>query len=471
MTIFSKAIRNKLKKKLPLPVSLDNSTVIADPVDVEGNIIGIYYSNWSPYKPREHFPHDIDFTRVTHIYYSFFIIDPKTGSLQSSDSWADFNLDLYKKIDPHLGNDLPKGCIGEFTYLKLKSQSNFKTIMSIGGWSNREAWPIVIRDENKLDKFIETSIEMMFEYGFDGIDLDWEFPEDDGYEPNMYLEICRRLRNKMDILENEIFGKTSVSSRPHFHLSIAAPGFRGKLNILPLQNMNQYINYWNVMCYDYYGEWSKLTGYHSNLYDDKNDHHYHKRRWGLSGDKLTANDAIQMILTDRKINSKKVILGMPAYGRGFTDLKVDDDYQGTYINKEYSGVGGASQGEPGIWRYNQLPLPQCKEEFDSLFVSAFTFDPKVKTFVGYDNVKSMEIKARYVRDLELGGGFWWESCGDDHKNPNRSLIKAFTKDIKVSENMISIFKDPATSAYYLTKFPNGFLKPFFHNSVFQEINK
>ena len=53
-------------------------------------------------------------------------------------------------------------------------------ILSIGGWSNRRAFPEIVRNADKFEMLVASSVETMFKYGFDGIDLDWEFPRDDG---------------------------------------------------------------------------------------------------------------------------------------------------------------------------------------------------------------------------------------------------------------------------------------------------
>lgn len=138
----------------------DNSLLISSE---RGLTSGIYYSNWSPYKARKHFPHDIDFRRLTEVFYSFLVVNGETGECQLSDEWSDVQMDLYKqmfsafeKVDlkrqfPQSSrNDLPLGCIGELFYLKYtdflskmggpEDVKNFKTIMSVGGWSNREAF-------------------------------------------------------------------------------------------------------------------------------------------------------------------------------------------------------------------------------------------------------------------------------------------------------------------------------------------
>lgn len=448
----------------------------------EGYTSGIYYSDWSPYPPRKHFPHDIDFSKVSHVYYAFFLVDGNTGQLKSSDEWSDFQMDLYKplavKLNELKGDNvdvdvsmglLPKGCVGELFYLRhtgildKNRARHFKVIMAVGGWSNREEFPKMVRDPRRVDAFITSCVDTMFKYGFDGIDLDWEFPQNDGFEPQMYLEMARRLRLRFDQLEQDIFA--GESNHPKFHLSIATPAFRDKMNVLPIREMNRYVDVWNMMTYDYHGEWSDRTGYHCNLYNGKNGkvsaQYKHGATSGGNIQGLDANSAIYDMINSFGVDSRKISLGMAAYGRGFTHVKIEGNDK-SLIGKKFHGVGGASEGEPGMWLYNQLPIKGSQEQYDADYVSAFCFDSKSRTFVGYDNVDSVQAKADYVKEMQLGGGFWWESCGDNHKDPERSLLNAFTGELQtIFKPTDSMYHRPETLRYYLEKYGiDSYLSPF-----------
>lgn len=452
---------------------------------------GLYYSNWSPYPPRMHFPHDIDFSRVSHIYYAFFLVDGATGALKLGDEWSDVGMDLYKpmaimmnKLNP--GSEqklekqkqtLPNGCLGELFYLRhadlypSRNTGAFKVIMCVGGWSNRNEFPKMVRDPKRIDKFVDSCIETMFKYGFDGIDLDWEFPEDDGFEPQVYLQLTKRLKEKMTELEDAIFGANT--SHPRFQLSMATPAFSEKLEILPIREMDKYIDIWNMMTYDYHGEWSEKTGYHCNLYNGSlksNDSHHQKHIYSSeSVEGLDGNSAIDYMLNVFDVNSHKVCLGMAAYGRGFTHVKTKKS-DTKYIDKKFRGVGGASEGEPGMWLYNQLPIQGTQELFDPEYVSGYCYSQKSKTFVGYDSVESVRIKANYVREKDLAGGFWWESCGDDHVDPSRSLLNAFTNEIKyISKYDDLMYRQSQVLKYYVNTFgKDAFLSPFMLNILAEQ---
>ncbi|KAL3235076.1 hypothetical protein RNJ44_02864 [Nakaseomyces bracarensis] len=480
--IISVILQMCLHYRIFKPMRRPNREKTAEDKMDRSYITALYYSNWSPYEPRLHFPHDIDFEKVSHIYYAFFTVDSSTGRVKSSDTWSDFEMNLASQCREVMlsrlqGDELkkianikiPLGCIGELNYLRFVyhkvRNKNIHMIMSVGGWSNREEFPKIVRDNGKLEQFIESCLEVMILNGFDGIDLDWEFPADDGFEPLKYFEIVSKLKNRMLDLEEEIYGTRNQNK---FQLSMATPAFNQKLSILPLRQMDNYIDIWNMMTYDYYGEWSEYTGLHSNLYTAKgNGHHIHTPK--NEKEDLSGNSAIKYMLDKIKISPEKLVLGIAAYGRGFTNVNIakHTDKLETPYGLKYNGVGGASEGEPGMWLYNQLPIKGSEEIFLPNYGSAYCFDVKSNTLVGYDNPDSVIQKAKYVIENSLGGAFWWESCGDTHSRTDRSLISNYRKVVgEIQKNSPSAFFDTEFHEYYLTKFNEaGFLFNFIENII------
>ncbi|SCU79850.1 LADA_0B03554g1_1 [Lachancea dasiensis] len=482
-----------LRSRLMLSTSRDtnHSLEIRD----DGFMSAVYYANWSPYSSRTHFPHDIDYRQISHVYYAFFVVDPKSGECYSSDPWADSQMDVYKQMtfsskelrfpqekDPKITAQnssaqaqLPMGCLGELFYLKYTDfmiskggppkVNNFKTVMSVGGWSNRDAFKSLVDDKHKLEKFVTSCVDNMFKYGFDGIDIDWEFPKNDSKEPQVYLEMMRLLRGKLDELEKSIFGPSQKHS-DHFILTTAIPADPLNLEHLPLGHVNQFVDYFNLMAYDFSGSWSERTAYHSNLFDAA---HEHKRDGVDHSHNLNADNAVKMLINKFQITSKKVVLGMPAYGRGFRKIRLAEKeaYNGfgngaMVINRQYSGIKGSNNGEKGISSYTMLPPVGYMEFFDSTAVSAFCIKPvpfgrKTSVFV-YDNPDSMTRKAQYVLKNELAGGFWWESSGEPYNNPRRSLTRTFTQEVGVlNKQDPTIYSSPRVAQYYLARYPHGFL--------------
>lgn len=176
--------------------------------DVQKRIIG-YYEAWNHNKKCMGMKiQDIPIGSLTHIYYSFGFIKP----------------DSYDII-PMVGEDedISTNTFTEFAGLK-RNNLGLKVIMALGGWSfnnNDTIWQTVFGDivsskENR-SRFIKKVEDFMMEYGFDGIDIDWEYPgatdrggeKDDGENFTKLLKEIRLAFDKYDGKEVSFTAPTS----------------------------------------------------------------------------------------------------------------------------------------------------------------------------------------------------------------------------------------------------------------------
>jgi chitinase len=81
--------------------------------------------------------------------------------------------------------DSPSGeLFGRFTALK-NTQNGLQTWISVGGWSftdpgpTRTAFSDMTSSSGNRQEFITGLLDFMNHYGFDGVDLDWEYPQAD----------------------------------------------------------------------------------------------------------------------------------------------------------------------------------------------------------------------------------------------------------------------------------------------------
>ncbi|POS82723.1 glycoside hydrolase family 18 protein, partial [Erysiphe pulchra] len=109
---------------------------------------------------------------------------------------------------------------------------------------------------------------------------------------------------------------------------------------------------------------------------------------------------------------------MPLYGRAFENTDG--------LGQSYSGVGDGSW-EPGIFDYKVLPQAGSKDEYDPVAHASYSYDPKKKKLVSYDNVTIAKEKAGWIKSQKLGGAMWWESSGD--RTDQGSLIQAVTQEL------------------------------------------
>lgn len=421
-------------------------------------ISGIYYTNWSTYSRPKHSPRQIDLNLFTHLFYAFYHVDGTNGELKSTDEWADYQAPV-EGAESHPNH--PEGNLGELFLLKLQSQ--FKVLLSVGGWSNREDFTEAMQDETKVKRLSKTLVETMFRYGFDGIDFDWEYPTENGNDSKNFTKLINAVRFSLDMIETKVYG----SPKRRFEITVAIPGTDDNLKGFEFEELIPLVDYWNVMCYDYVGEWSTKTGYHCNLYNPRSRE---------DGENFSAHRSMTLLCNKYKIPRDKLVMGIAAYGRSFTNVQVSNDCP-VYIDRNFRGVGnggevGSSSNEEGIWQYNNLPMHGTREEFDPIYGSAYCFDKRNKTFIGYDNSQSVKMKGEYVWRNDLAGMFMWESLGDRGHTKKEALMEVFVKEIRHRlKPSWSVFAEQKMIEYYVSKYPtSGYLTKYLQY-ILDHLNK
>ena len=167
--------------------------------------------------------------------------------------------------------------------------------------------------------------------------------------------------------------------------------------------MDQYLDFWNLMAYDFAGSWDTHSGHQSNIYPSASN---------PKSTPFSTHAAVQAYRA-AGIPSSKIVIGMPLYGRAFTNT----DGAG----KPFQGVGEGSW-EQGVWDAKTLPLAGAREVWDDEAKASWCFDDGKRVMVSYDSKQAAEWKGEWVRREGLGGAMWWESSGD--YQGNRSLISA-----------------------------------------------
>src|SRR5690606_3870364 len=138
------------------------------------------------------------------------------------------------------------------------------------------------------------------QYGFDGIDIDWEYP---GVDTGMGNVVSPSDGANFTLLLQEF--RTQFAAIPGDRiclLSIAAPAGKDKYSKLELAKISGLVDFINLMNYDYAGSWTTTTGHQSNLYP-------------YSGSTLSTDASINDYIA-AGFDPSKIVLGYPTYGRG-----------------------------------------------------------------------------------------------------------------------------------------------------------
>ncbi|CAK7210454.1 Chitinase 4 [Sporothrix bragantina] len=341
----------------------------------------VYFANWAIYA-RGHRPQDIPVEHITHILYAFANVRPETGEVILTDTWADTDIHWDGDSWNEPGNNL-YGCMKQLNLLKLQNR-NLKVLLSIGGYTNSSNFVApAARPEDRV-RFAETAVKHVKNLGFDGIDIDWEYPQNAAEAAN-YVALLAEVRKALDVYGQQV--------QYHFELTVACPAGPDNFQKLDIPGMDRYLDFWNLMSYDYAGTWSNVVGHMANVYP-------HQTNAGVT----PCSTAVAVhYFQSRGVASDKIVMGLPLYGRAFTNTNG--------LGHPYEGTGPGSY-ENGVWDFKALPLPGAQEQYDPETIAAFCYDPATRTFVTYDTATSTLAKASFIKDRGLGGAMWWESSGD-----------------------------------------------------------
>ncbi|EGE00511.1 endochitinase [Trichophyton tonsurans CBS 112818] len=326
-----------------------------------------YYADWDVYGRNFH-PKNLEGDQWTHILYSFAGISPE-GEVFFKDSSN--TQKIYEGDNQSLqGNNL----FGSLKQMYLMKQKNrqMKTLVSIGGWTYKESF-----NEKQAGDFV------------------------------MLLAEVRKALDEYS---------KSIGDGYKYLLTVASPAGASHYNIMKLGEMDKYLDFWNLMAYDYSGGWDQTSGHSANLFSSTTD---------KTATKFNTQDAL-LAYYKAGVKPEKIVLGMPLYGRAFTSTEEKP-------GASFSGVGEGSF-ENGIWDYKSLPQPGAKVVECEQEVASYSYDPAKKLFISYDTPKIAGMKANYLRQMGLGGTMWWETSGDKPKSEG-SLVETVIERLGGREKM------------------------------------
>jgi chitinase len=333
---------------------------------------------------------------------------------KSSDSYSD----LEKHYPTDSWNDNGKnayGCVKQL-FIHKKKNRNLKVLLSIGGWTYSPKFAPVAATEAGRQRFASSAVKIIADWGFDGLDIDWEYPQN-AKEAQDFVLLLKTCRQALD--------NYAAQHAPghHFLITVASPAGSQNYNKMDMLSMDPLVDAWHLMAYDYAGSWDSTSGHQANLFANPSN---------LASTKFSTEVAVDDYLR-KGINPDKIVMGLPLYGRSF--MRTGG------IGQPYNGMGQGSI-ESGVWLYKDLPRPGAKEMWDDIADASYSYDESTQELVSYDNVKSAGIKAKYLVEKGLGGAVFWEASGD--RTGDQSLIGVLANSMKTLDGTQNWLSYPAS---------------------------
>lgn len=340
----------------------------------------VYYPNWRIY--RNQTPASLNYDVISHVFYAFAWVKPD-GTVYLSDEWADAQI----QVPGAEGIPETTGCLNSFAAIKRR-YNRLRVVLSVGGGGKgSEPFAEVARHQPSRDRFAQTALGIVQQFGIDGIDIDWEHPSD-SQQGSDYIQLLATLR--------------AYLPAPQYTLTTALPAGEWALQHINLAHAAHYLDLINLMSYDFSGSWVKKCGHHAQLFTPHIPH---------SPDAAISCHSAVSYMIRQGVPQNKILLGVPAYGRSFTGTKG--------VGHSYSGHAG----EEGTFEYQDLPRPGATEYVDEQIGAAYCVGGD-GGFVTYDTPRTVQMKANYVRQNGLAGLFYWTGTGDvsGHTRKDRSLV-------------------------------------------------
>ncbi|KAG2001597.1 hypothetical protein GB937_010039 [Aspergillus fischeri] len=337
-----------------------------------------YYEGWSSRRGcNTVWPEQIKLGVYSHINFAFATIHPETYEVLPAD---ERDVPLYKRL----------------TDLK-QYDPNLKVMIALGGWTFNDPGPTatlfsdLAASEEKQKKFFKSLVSFMSTYDFDGVDLDWEYPEasDRSGRPADYDNFPKFMANLKNSLD-----KTPGRSE----LSITLPASYWYLQHFDIKELAKHVSFFNIMTYDLHGTWdrgNKWTGEYLNA-------HTNLTEMKTAFDLLWRND----------IDADMVTMGLAFYGRAYTVASPNCMEPGClYLS---GGKKGECSDETGVLLNSEIMDIMSSKQLSAKLYK----DAAVKVvhwedqWVSYDDKETFQIKTDFAREQCLGGVMVWAISHD-----------------------------------------------------------
>jgi chitinase len=340
-----------------------------------------YYTAWSKYNIPPYTADQIPYSKLTHIAHAFLLLSAK----------ADGTIEI------------PGGTI-EPALLKKAHAAGVKVLISIGGGDGIEGprFNKMAASETSRQAFVKNVHDFLVQFGYDGVDIDWEVPN----APNRAdcTMLMQELRNALP--SPWLISMATPSDPRNWGQGFDIPA------LAPL------VDFMNVMTYDFYGSWSTSTGHVSPMLQSPADP-------DQAGSVKTSMD---LYANQYGVPLAQLNIGTPFYGY---------EFDGT--DQLWAQCSNCVNSSPNYAPYIKDLVNQqgWTRNFDTAAMAPYLTNPNIQNlnvpgFITYDDESTTARKTRYVMQKRaFGGVFMWELSGD-YDGTSQDLLSAMYNAWKLS---------------------------------------
>ena len=363
-----------------------------------GKIVGVYTPNWQPAALVDALHGD----SVTHIVYAFLHVCGPGQLPEDAPRCAG-------KGDHQLATSRIDDTF-DAAFARLKARApHVKVVASVGGWGGSDPFFHIANAAAPRAAFAKSAADFLRTHpAFDGIDIDWEHPTNNGAANGVqlgspadgqgYADLMAALRASLDALTAENGHKYLLTAAINTDRALVAKvNYRDAARSLDLVFM---------MTYDFYGSWTPATGNHAAPRESAPD----------AGDGL---DAAVRTMTAAGVPAGKLVAGVAMYGRGFTGVAAPAAGHG-FTGLPHTGTYPAPEGASD---YRELAARYLDRDGRGRHGYRAILDPQTQAwslynarnalFMGYDDPRAVLAKGAFVREAGLAGVFAWELSQDN----------------------------------------------------------
>ena len=362
-------------------------------------VIG-YYPSWR-WSSREHLvtPARLPYEKLTMINYAFFVPLPD-GSLVGKDSVGD---SMYLRGNP------------DSTLVGLAHAHGVRVVLSLGGWEDSDHFPAIAASARLREALARSCVEAIETFGFDGIDIDWEYPgfadhKGTPADRENFTLLLTSLRESLDAL-GETTGK-------RYLLTAALPAGASHIPNLDLTKISRVLDFINLMTYDFHGAWDPLANHNCPLYPS------------AGADTTRCVDwAFRQYHEVLGVPASKLNLGLPFYGRTYAGC--------AGLNASHTGTDTVFFPAAGAAYHDILTvLGRFTRRWDGRACVPYLVNEDARVFVSYDDEESIRAKARYIVDRNAGGAVIWEITGDFLPDGTTPLLDALRSGLEAAPSTV-----------------------------------